>query len=76
MPVPGPSEGVDGGHAVVACGYEMMRAPWDRAKKDYAICRNSWDGSWGDGGYFYMPLSWMCSNWNADDLWIITINEG
>lgn len=55
-----------GGHAVLLVGYE--RIPGSR--KVWAIVRNSW-GNWADNGYCYMPLSWICNYWNADDFWTI-----
>jgi len=46
MPDPKSNEGVLGGHAVVAVGYN------DKTK--YLTVRNSWGDAWGDKGYFYM----------------------
>lgn len=63
VPMPGPSEQVLGGHAVMAVGY-------DTARKVY-IVRNSWGTGWGDGGYFYMPFDYVESRWLADDFWTI-----
>jgi C1A family cysteine protease len=54
-----------GGHAVVAVGYFRLKNKW------WAIVRNSWGPSWGDSGYCYMPLRWICDYWNADDFWVI-----
>lgn len=72
MKVPGPTEKVEGGHAIIKVGYQKMKAPWDRAKKDYEIIQNSWGSSWGDGGYFYAPMGWFCNRYNADDFWLIS----
>jgi C1A family cysteine protease len=64
MPMPKPNEGVLGGHAVLAVGY-------DDAKKLLTV-RNSWGTSWGDKGYFYMPYDyaknteWTMDFWTAD----------
>jgi C1A family cysteine protease len=55
-----------GGHAVEIVGYERMHT-----SKVWAIVRNSWGASWGDHGYCYMPLSWICKYENADDFWVI-----
>lgn len=76
MPIPKATERVEGGHAVLVVGYRRMKAPWDKASKDYAIIQNSWGADWGDGGYFYMPLAWLCNTANADDFWTITQAEG
>ncbi len=76
MPVPAPDERVEGGHAVLVVGYKRMRAPWEKYYYDYAIILNSWGEDWGDGGYFYMRLGWLCNTDNADDFWVITQAEG
>jgi C1A family cysteine protease len=59
-----------GGHAVLVVGYEHLKG---HGTTDYAIVRNSWGPGWGDGGYCYMPLHWICDThaWNADDFWAI-----
>lgn len=76
MPVPKRNEAVEGGHAVLVMGYQRMKAPWDRTAKDYAIVLNSWGDQWGDQGFFYMPLAWLCDTNNADDFWTLTAVEG
>lgn len=62
-PVVGQS--VLGGHCTVIVGYFRLGNVW------WAIVRNSWGTGWGDGGYCYMPLRWICNYWNADDFWVI-----
>lgn len=62
MPMPGPNEGVLGGHAVVACGY-------DNATRRFTI-RNSWGKGWGHEGNFYMPYEFMVSD-NVADCWVL-----
>jgi C1A family cysteine protease len=54
---------VEGGHAVMAVGY-------DNAKKVY-IVRNSWGAEWGNKGYFYMPYDYMQNPDLCDDFWTI-----
>jgi C1A family cysteine protease len=63
MPMPGMSEHMLGGHAVMAVGY-------DDSKK-CIIVRNSWGESWGDGGYFYMPYEYVQSAKLSQDFWTI-----
>lgn len=75
MPLPKPSEGVEGGHAVLLMGYARMKAPWDTYAKDYGIYLNSWGDLFGDAGFFYAPLGWMCDRRNADDFWTLTETE-
>jgi C1A family cysteine protease len=50
VPLPQPTEKNLGGHEVVACGYS------DTSKT--LIVRNSWDVTWGDQGYFYLPYGY------------------
>jgi C1A family cysteine protease len=69
MPMPGNDEGVLGGHAVVAVGY-------DNATRRFKV-RNSWSADWGDHGYFYMPYEYALSPDLSDDFWTLqTIEEG
>lgn len=63
-----------GGHCVEIVGYETSRPMFGNSKV-YAIIRNSWGTGWGEGGYCYMPLSWLCNYDNADDFWVISMVE-
>lgn len=47
MTMPTTNDKVIGGHAVMCVGYDDTKGVW--------IIRNSWDTTWGDQGYFYMP---------------------
>lgn len=51
LPMPKSSDQFQGGHAVLAVGY-------DNAKK-VIIVRNSWGSDWADDGYFYMPYDYV-----------------
>lgn len=62
MTIPKRNEQVEGGHAVVAVGYDD--------DKQIIIVRNSWGDIWGDKGYFYMPYKFITSK-NCSDFWII-----
>lgn len=62
VPMPGYHESVLGGHAVLCVGY-------DDASQRF-IVRNSW-GTWGDGGYCYMPYAYLLSSSLASDFWTI-----
>lgn len=68
--IPSGNDPVDGGHAVVAVGY----------KKDptygfvYKI-RNSWNATWGDRGYFYMPEQYLLDRGLSNDFWNIKLEE-
>jgi C1A family cysteine protease len=51
IPMPRANEEFEGGHAIVAVGY-------DNAKRQFII-RNSWGTEWGDKGYGYLPYDFF-----------------
>lgn len=51
MPLPTNKDKYEGGHAVLAVGYDN--------EKRVIIIRNSWGSDWADGGYFYMPYEYF-----------------
>lgn len=61
VPYPTMLETPIGGHAMLAVGYEG----------NAVIVRNSWSQHWGDGGYCYMPMDYLCSTNLSDDLWCL-----
>jgi len=61
--MPGPTEHVVGGHAVMAVGY-------DDAGQQFII-RNSWGTSWGQAGYFLIPYAYLTNSNLSDDFWTI-----
>jgi C1A family cysteine protease len=67
MPIPLNSENLEGGHAVMAVGYDET--------KQMFIVRNSWSKTWGDNGYFYMPYSYITDTNRCDDFWTIRLVE-
>lgn len=64
MPLPQPFERAEGGHAVLAVGYDDNL---NRLK-----IRNSWGRDWGDKGHFYMPYSYVQNPDYAFDFWNIS----
>jgi C1A family cysteine protease len=56
-------ERVLGGHAVVACGYDL--------KASRFTVRNSWGTRWGMGGYFTMPFAYLTNSFLSADFWTI-----
>jgi C1A family cysteine protease len=65
--MPKKTEGVVGGHAVMAVGYD------DKTKR--FIVRNSWGIDWGLKGYFTMPYQYLTDVNLSDDFWTIRIVE-
>ena len=69
---PGPSDTVQGGHAVMAVGYDDNRKI---GKNKGAIkIRNSWGIDWGEGGYGWLPYAYVEAGL-ADDFWSLFKNE-
>jgi hypothetical protein len=65
--MPKPNEGVCGGHAVLAVGY-------DDATKRFKV-RNSWGEKWGIVGYFTIPYEYLIDPDLAADMWTIRFVE-
>lgn len=65
VPMPGPNEGVIGGHAIDIVGHD------DVAKRFKG--RNSWNKSWGMGGYFTIPYAYYLNPDLASDFWVATV---
>jgi C1A family cysteine protease len=72
IPFPSPGDGVEGGHAVVAVGYDDKKKI---AKDKGAIrIRNSWGEEWGDKGYGWLPYSYVEAGL-AVDFWSLVQSE-
>lgn len=65
--LPGPSDKPQGGHAVLAVGY-------DDASQRF-IVRNSWGSQWGQKGYFTLPYSYLLQTGLSADFWAMQILE-
>jgi len=63
MPQPQQGEQPIGGHAVMVAGYDD--------KRQVLIMRNSWDTTWGDKGYFYMPYAFAQNTDWVQDVWTV-----
>lgn len=66
IPFPKPGDAVEGGHAVVAVGYDDKR----KIGKDGGaiLIRNSWGTDWGGEGYGWLPYSYVEAGL-AVDIW-------
>jgi C1A family cysteine protease len=66
IPFPEPGDRLEGGHAVVAVGYDDKK----KIGKDTGalLIRNSWGEEWGDKGYGWLPYSYVESGL-AVDFW-------
>jgi C1A family cysteine protease len=79
IPLPTPDESVDGGHAIVAVGYddekEIVNPNDSRVfSKGAFLIRNSWGTEWGMNGYGWLPYDYVTSGL-ADDWWTLVKAE-
>jgi C1A family cysteine protease len=68
IPFPTLFDAPQGGHAVVAVGYDDNRRI--RSDKGALLIRNSWGADWGDAGYGWLPYSYVRERL-AVDLWTL-----
>ncbi len=66
IPFPRKGEKMEGGHAVMAIGYDDTRRVF--------IIKNSWSKEWGDNGYGYLPYDYILKGLSAD-FWCLTKQE-
>ena len=67
IPFPGPHDSLQGGHAVLAIGYDDdYQCP--NASKGALFIRNSWGSDWGEDGYGYLPYDYIHYGL-ANDFW-------
>jgi C1A family cysteine protease len=67
VPMPGNDEGMLGGHAVMAVGYDDKEACF--------IVRNSWGTAWGRRGHCLMPYEYLAHPDLTADFWTIRMVE-
>lgn len=66
IPMPKRGDALEGGHAVLAVGYD------DTTQQ--VIFRNSWGLKWGSRGYGFLPYSYITNRNLASDFWTIRFN--
>ncbi|MES2070254.1 MAG: C1 family peptidase [Pseudomonadota bacterium] len=67
LKMPGKKEGLVGGHAVLAVGYDDKSARF--------TVMNSWGEQWGKKGYFTVPYDYLLESNLAADFWTIRTVE-
>jgi C1A family cysteine protease len=69
IPYPGKADKVEGGHAVVAVGYDDSKVIDNadgRRSEGALLIRNSWGTAWGEGGYGWLPYDYVLNGLTAD----------
>jgi len=78
IPFPSPRDKIEGGHAVVAVGYDdklKIKNKYDGAETTGAfLIRNSWGGRWGESGYGWLPYEYL-KHGLAEDFWSVLKKE-
>lgn len=78
VPYPTPYDKLQGGHAVLAVGYDddvhIEDATGQITKEGCLIFRNSWGEEWGENGYGYLPYKYV-ETALAVDFWTVFRSE-
>lgn len=78
VPLPFGRERIEGGHAVVAMGYddalEVANASGGEPARGALLVRNSWGKGWGESGYGWLPYAYVLKGL-AEDFWSVLKKE-
>ncbi len=78
IPLPYGRERIEGGHAVVAMGYDdamtVANASGGAACRGAFLIRNSWGPGWGEKGYGWLPYAYVVKGL-AEDFWSVLKKE-
>jgi len=78
IPFPSPKERIEGGHAVLAVGYNdkmKIKNKYGKVETTGAILiRNSWGREWGEDGYGWLPYEYILRGL-AEDFWSVLKKE-
>jgi C1A family cysteine protease len=74
IPLPYGRERIEGGHAVVAVGYDdamtVANAAGGETARGALLIRNSWGRDWGERGYGWLPYAYV-ERGLAEDFWSV-----
>jgi C1A family cysteine protease len=78
IPFPSPLDKIEGGHAVVAVGYDDKMKIKNRYGGEEVegalLIRNSWGQDWGEAGYGWLPYDYLRKGL-AEDFWSVLKKE-